>query len=123
MVILARHVFWSEDNFHTLEITKPNLSDAGSYSVTAQNLHGLVSCKCNLIIDKGSRAYASPEFSSNIEPSTLQLRKGDDLRLTGKIEAYPSVDAVWYKDGVLFGIMTWKYYYYTLIHIADFRSV
>ncbi|KAJ8954585.1 hypothetical protein NQ318_003116 [Aromia moschata] len=56
----ARHVFWSDDNFQTLEISKTCLEDSGVYSISAQNQFGSLSCRCNLIVDKGIKAYLSP---------------------------------------------------------------
>ncbi|KRT78694.1 Immunoglobulin, partial [Oryctes borbonicus] len=63
-----RHRFWTEDHFQTLEIAKTYLEDSGVYCVTAANEHGSVTCRCNLVVDKGIRAYVAPEFNIPIEP-------------------------------------------------------
>lgn len=68
--------------------------------MTATNEHGSVSCRCNLVVDKGIRAYVAPEFVIPIEPLESTLRLGEELRLNGQIQAYPTVGVMWYRDGV-----------------------
>lgn len=99
--ISARLTFWSEDNFQTLEISKANLEDSGVYSVVAQNVHGSVSCRCNLVVDHGIPAYIAPRFLHNLEPELSEVKKGKELRISGKIQAYPAVGITWYRNGVL----------------------
>ncbi|KAK9886795.1 hypothetical protein WA026_018448 [Henosepilachna vigintioctopunctata] len=96
----GRYNFWTDNKFHTLEISKTALNDSGIYTVIAQNNHGTVSCCCNLVVDQGIRAYVSPSFKTELEPSSVLLKEGEEIRLSGKIEAYPIVGVVWYRDGM-----------------------
>lgn len=100
LVLLGRHSFWTDGNFQTLEISKTTLEDSGIYCVTAQNNFGSISCSCSLVADKGIKAYISPEFSENLEPSYLEIEEGNELRLSSRVVAYPVVGFMWYKDGV-----------------------
>lgn len=70
------------------------LEDSGCYMVTAKNANGSVSCRCNLVVDKGIRAYIAPEFLCGLE-SAYTVKFGGELRMTAQIEAYPSVGIVW----------------------------
>lgn len=36
-----------------------------------------------------------------MEPSTVEIKEGKELRLTGKVQAYPAVGVSWYKNGVI----------------------
>lgn len=74
--------------------------DSGTYTVTAKNEHGSVSCRCDLVVDQGIRAYVAPRFVVKLEPEGAELREGQELRLSGKVEAYPSVGLTWYRDKV-----------------------
>lgn len=91
---LERYTFWNEEHFHTLEITKTILDDSGCYTASARNEHGSVSCRCNLVVDKGIRAYVAPEFITELEVAR-SVKLGGELRLTAQVEAYPSVGVVW----------------------------
>lgn len=97
---LARHSFWTDGNFQTLEISKTILEDSGSYCATAHNNFGSISCRCSLVVDKGIKAYIPPGFSENLEPSYMEIEEGSELRLCGRVVAYPVVGVMWYKDGV-----------------------
>lgn len=88
------HVFWSEESFHTLEMSHTRLEDSGCYSATARNANGAVSCRCHLVVDKGIRAYVAPEFLFELEPEH-SVREGGELRLSAQVEAYPSVGVMW----------------------------
>lgn len=101
MSLLDRHAFWSEDRFHTLELNNARPEDAGVYSVTAQNIHGSVSCHCNLVVDQGLRAYVTPRFLTKLEPEVVELKEGQKLCLKGEVKAYPSVVITWYRDKVV----------------------
>ncbi|XP_043500905.1 titin homolog [Polistes fuscatus] len=95
-----RHVFWDdESNFHTLEIIHSTLEDSGCYMVTAKNIHGSVSCRSVLVVDKGIRAYVAPEFLYGLD-AAYTVRLNDELRMSAQIEAYPSVGVVWHRDGL-----------------------
>ncbi|XP_043669858.1 titin-like isoform X2 [Vespula pensylvanica] len=95
-----RHVFWNDDsNFHTLEIIHSTLEDSGCYMVTAKNIHGSVSCRSILVVDKGIRAYVAPEFLYGLD-AVYAVRLNDELRMSARIEAYPSVGVVWHRDGL-----------------------
>ncbi|KAG7188123.1 hypothetical protein KM043_015968 [Ampulex compressa] len=95
-----RHVLWDdESNFHTLEITHSSLDDSGCYMVTAKNTSGSVSCRSNLVVDKGIRAYVSPEFLYGLD-AAYTVKAGTELRMSVQIEAYPSVGVVWHRDGI-----------------------
>ncbi|XP_011632760.1 titin-like [Pogonomyrmex barbatus] len=95
-----RHVFWDDDsNFHTLEIIHSTLEDSGCYMVTARNINGSVSCRCNLVVDKGIRAYIAPEFLRDLN-AVYTIPSGRELRMSAQLEAYPSVGVVWHRDGI-----------------------
>ncbi|KAI4493465.1 hypothetical protein M0804_001641 [Polistes exclamans] len=95
-----RHVVWDdESNFHTLEIIHSTLEDSGCYMVTAKNIHGSVSCRSVLVVDKGIRAYVAPEFLYGLD-AAYTVRLNDELRMSAQIEAYPSVGVVWHRDGL-----------------------
>lgn len=83
-----------EGRFHTLELGRAMLDDAGEYGLTASNEHGTVTCKARLTVDKGIRAYVAPEFVQEL-PEKLEVTEGDDLRLKAVVEAYPSVGISW----------------------------
>lgn len=94
------HLIFSDGHFQTLEISKTNLNDSGIYSVVAENIYGAISCRCVLTVDKGIKAYIKPEFINHLEPSNCELHEGDELNITGRIQAYPSVGIMWYRDGL-----------------------
>ncbi|KAM0731548.1 Myosin light chain kinase, smooth muscle [Formica fusca] len=95
-----RHIFWDDDsNFHTLEIIHSTLDDSGCYMVTARNVNGSVSCRCNLVVDKGIRAYVAPEFLRGLD-AAYTIHSGGELRMSAQLEAYPSVGVVWHRDGI-----------------------
>lgn len=52
------------------------------------------------MVDKGIKAYVTPGFSENLEPSYLEIEEGSELRLSSRVTAYPVVGVMWYKDGV-----------------------
>lgn len=52
------------------------------------------------MVDKGLKGYIAPQFSTPLEPSQCQAKEGGELRLSARVEAYPSVGVMWYKDGV-----------------------
>lgn len=62
--------------------------------VTAKNIHGSVSCRSILVVDKGIRAYVAPEFLYGLD-AAYAVRLNDELRMSARIEAYPSVGVVW----------------------------
>lgn len=88
-----RHTFWSDENFHTLELSNTQCEDSGSYSITARNAHGSVSCKSHLVVDKGIRAYVAPEFLYGMDDCTV--KENGEIRLIARVEAYPSVGVMW----------------------------
>ncbi|XP_059620294.1 muscle M-line assembly protein unc-89-like, partial [Phlebotomus argentipes] len=89
---------WNENNFYTLEILRTTLDDGGRYTVTARNEMGSVSCHCNLVVDKGIRAYIAPDFYCGLDP-LYTFREGSEIRLSAQVEAYPSVGVTWHRDG------------------------
>lgn len=89
-LFLDRYVILNEGAFSTLEIMRATLDDSGTYTATATNEHGSMSCHCNLTVDKGIRAYVSPEFLGTLE-SDYTVKCGHEIRLCAQIEAYPSV--------------------------------
>lgn len=99
-MVVDRHLFWTEDNFHTLEISKTRMEDSAVYCAIAHNEHGSVTCRCNLVVDKGIRAYIAPIFYCSFEKEEISLLEGEELRLNAQIEAYPTVGVMWYRDGV-----------------------
>lgn len=87
----GNHMIINDDQLHTLKILRTEIeSSNGIYTATARNEHGYVSCHCNLIVDKGIRAYIAPEFICSF-PEQCALKEGDTLKLTAQIEAYPAV--------------------------------
>ena len=69
---------------------RATLDDSGTYTATATNEYGQISCHCNLIVDKGIRAYIAPEFLASFDPN-YNVKYGHELRLCAQIEAYPTV--------------------------------
>lgn len=94
-----RIAFFQEDNFSTLEISRTYLEDSGQYTVTARNDLGSVSCHCNLIVDKGIRAYISPDFYKALDP-VYTYDEGEVIKLSAHIESFPSVGVTWHHDGL-----------------------
>ncbi|CAG5003249.1 unnamed protein product [Parnassius apollo] len=95
----ARHTKFQDELFYTLEIAPTNLEDGGVYEATARNNSGAISCHCNLVVDKGIRAYVAPEFCCGLEP-LYEVSVGDELRISAVVEAYPSVGVTWFRDGI-----------------------
>lgn len=89
-IITERHVILNDGQFNTLEIIKASLDDCGTYSATARNEYGSVSCHCNLVVDKGIRAYIAPEFIVALDPE-FDTKERNEIRLSAQIEAYPAV--------------------------------
>jgi hypothetical protein len=73
-----------------MEISKTVLEDSAQYTATARNELGSVSCHCDLTVDKGIRAYIAPEFNHELQAFCM-LAEGGEIRLTGQVEAYPTV--------------------------------
>jgi hypothetical protein len=94
-----RIAFLQEDQFSTLEISRTYLEDSGQYTVTARNELGSVSCHCNLVVDKGIRAYISPEFIKPLD-MIYTYNENDEIRLEAAVEAYPSVGVTWHHDHI-----------------------
>lgn len=94
-----RVMFLEEDLHNTLEISRTFLEDSGEYTASIQNDFGSVSCHCNLIVDKGIRAYIAPEFIRQVQEK-VTCREFEDIRLTAQVEAYPSVGVTWHKNGL-----------------------
>lgn len=94
-----RILTWVDHQFHTIEISNTVLCDSGVYTATARNALGSVSCHCNLVVDKGIRAYIAPEFLVNFNAMNV-VRENHEIRLAAQIEAYPTVGITWYRDGV-----------------------
>ncbi|XP_023937954.2 uncharacterized protein LOC112045836 isoform X2 [Bicyclus anynana] len=95
----CRHSTSQDEYFHTLEIAPTTLDDGGVYEAMARNGSGAISCRCNLVVDKGIRAYIAPEFCCGFDP-LYSVCEGDELRISAIVEAYPSVGVTWYRDGV-----------------------
>lgn len=94
-----RIITWVDNQFHTIEISNTTLADSGVYTATAKNFLGSVSCHCNLIVDKGIRAYITPEFLCNFNSMNV-VKENHEVRLSAQIEAYPTVGIIWYKNGI-----------------------
>lgn len=96
----SRQSIISQDNqFYTLELASTSLNDSGIYTCTAKNELGSVSCHCSLVVDKGIRAYISPEFYMPLDPLYI-VQEGQEIRLTAKVEAYPAVGVSWHRNGI-----------------------
>lgn len=83
-----RIAFFQEDQFSTLEISRTYLEDSGQYTATAMNVLGSISCHCNLIVDKGIRAYISPEFLKPLD-LVYSVQENEDIQIEAHVEAYP----------------------------------
>lgn len=83
-----------------MEITQANADDPGSYRISAKNIHGSVSCRCNLTVDRGIRAYIAPEFDAPLPIEPIAVKEGGEITLSAHVEAYPTVDVMWYRDEV-----------------------
>uniref|UniRef100_A0A0K8UDN7 Myosin light chain kinase, smooth muscle n=4 Tax=Bactrocera latifrons TaxID=174628 RepID=A0A0K8UDN7_BACLA len=94
-----RCLITSDGQFHTLELASTVLDDSGIYTCTAKNELGSVSCHCSLVVDKGIRAYISPEFYMPLDPLYI-YQEGQEIRLAAKVEAYPTVGVSWHRNGV-----------------------
>lgn len=94
-----RILTWIDHQFHTIEISNTVLNDSGVYTATARNALGSVSCHCNLVVDKGIRAYIAPEFLCNFNSMNV-VKENHEVRLAAQIEAYPTVGITWYRNGV-----------------------
>ncbi|XP_051862031.1 muscle M-line assembly protein unc-89 isoform X49 [Drosophila albomicans] len=94
-----RHLITAEGQFFTLEIAATTLDDSGDYTCTAKNELGSVSCHSVLVVDKGIRAYISPDFYVPLDPFYV-FREGSEIRLSTKVEAYPSVGVTWHRNGM-----------------------
>lgn len=94
-----RIAFLQEDQFNTLEISRTYLEDCGQYTATAKNDLGSVSCHCNLVVDKGIRAYISPEFIKSLD-LVYTYEENDEIRIQAHVEAYPAVGVTWHHDGL-----------------------
>ncbi|XP_043866600.1 titin isoform X5 [Drosophila mojavensis] len=94
-----RHLITAEGQFYTLEIAATLLEDSGNYTCTAKNELGSVSCHCCLVVDKGIRAYISPDFYVPLDPFYV-FRQGTEIRLSTKVEAYPAVGVTWHRNGM-----------------------
>lgn len=94
-----RIAFLQEDQFSTLEISRTHLDDSGQYTARATNALGAISCHCNLIVDKGIRAYISPEFCKALD-LIYTYEENDEIRIEAHVEAYPAVGVTWHHDGL-----------------------
>lgn len=99
LFILDRFIWLNDEQFSTLEISRAILDDTGTYTATATNDHGSVSCHCSLIVDKGIRAYIAPEFLGTLD-TEYTFHCGKEIRLYAQIEAYPSVGVNWYRNNI-----------------------
>ncbi|BFG05551.1 titin [Drosophila madeirensis] len=94
-----RHLITAEGQFFTLEIAATTLDMSGTYTCLAKNELGSVSCHCNLVVDKGIRAYISPDFYVPLDPFYV-FPEGSEIRLSTKVEAYPAVGVTWHRNGM-----------------------
>ncbi|XP_017077859.1 myosin light chain kinase, smooth muscle-like isoform X4 [Drosophila eugracilis] len=94
-----KHLISAEGQFFTLEIAATTLDDSGTYTCLAKNELGSVSCHSTLVVDKGIRAYISPDFYVPLDPFYI-FREGSEIRLSTKVEAYPSVGVTWHRNGM-----------------------
>ncbi|KAL7737597.1 hypothetical protein ACLKA6_007710 [Drosophila palustris] len=94
-----RHLITADGQFFTLEIAATTLDDSGDYTCTAKNELGSVSCHSCLVVDKGIRAYISPDFYVPLDPFYV-FREGSEIRLSTKVEAYPAVGVTWHRNGM-----------------------
>ncbi|XP_034651180.1 LOW QUALITY PROTEIN: muscle M-line assembly protein unc-89-like [Drosophila subobscura] len=95
----SRHLITAEGQFFTLEIAATTLDMSGTYTCLAKNELGSVSCHCNLVVDKGIRAYISPDFYVPLDPFYV-FPEGSEIRLSTKVEAYPAVGVTWHRNGM-----------------------
>lgn len=88
-------IYKEAGNFHSLEINQTKSEHSGTYSAVATNSSGTVSCKCNLIVDKGIRTYIGPKFVDKLE-KVYSITEGSELRIRAVICAYPAVGITWF---------------------------
>lgn len=83
----------SDGNAYTLKITGVTRVDAGEYSVKAENEHGSVTSKTNLLIK------CTPEITKGL--TNMIVTEGDtDVTLNVAVDAYPKPGIKWYIDGI-----------------------
>jgi hypothetical protein len=56
-------------------------------------MHGSISCRCRLVVDKGIRAYLAPVFIFGLE--NKEVKPGCEIRVCAQVEAYPTVGITW----------------------------
>ncbi|VDL91668.1 unnamed protein product [Schistocephalus solidus] len=92
----------------TLEIRRAELSDAGSYNVTASNKNGSDSSSAIVTILPEQKIGSSvPRFVTELSNSTVV--EGGSLTLEAQVEGFPEPQIRWFKDGKLlatFGRLT-----------------
>lgn len=88
-----------DGQFNTVEIRSVTLDESGIYTATATNEHGSLSCHCNLVVDKGIKAYSAPEFVERMK-SDYVVDGGGEIFLTAQIEAHPSVGLKLYRNNM-----------------------
>ncbi|CAG4977771.1 unnamed protein product [Colias eurytheme] len=81
------------DGLITMELLNAIPSDSGDYSCTVENEHGSVTTSAKL------KVYPSFE-PSPIPPTFTRSIRGEELRISAIVEAYPSVGVTWYREGV-----------------------
>ncbi|XP_037075887.1 titin homolog, partial [Pollicipes pollicipes] len=90
---------WQEaHDFYTLEITSAKFADVGSYSATAANEHGSITCSCMLVVDCGPLMYVAPELVRPL-PEVTKVEANSTLELQARCTAYPAISVLWHREG------------------------
>lgn len=94
-------IYDEADDFHTLEISRARVEHSGTYTISAANSSGSVSCKCDLIVDKGIRSYVEPRFVQKLD-TCYSVTEDAQLRIKATVQAYPIVGITWYDSFFIF---------------------
>ncbi|XP_065224953.1 titin-like isoform X4 [Planococcus citri] len=92
-------IYEEADGFQSLEICRSMPEHSGTYMITASNDSGSVSCKCDLLVDKGIRTYIEPKFIEKLD-MVYSTVEDTQLRIKALVQAYPSVGITWQKNGI-----------------------
>ncbi|XP_045143443.1 myosin light chain kinase, smooth muscle isoform X2 [Echinops telfairi] len=84
---------YEEDGFHYLCLLSARTRDSGSYSCTASNVRGRVSCGWTLLVKRLPRTEVAPSFSSI--PKDCSIVEGQDLVLQCSVLGTPVPQITW----------------------------
>ncbi|XP_037065678.1 myosin light chain kinase, smooth muscle isoform X3 [Peromyscus leucopus] len=82
---------------HYLCLRRARMRDSGSYSCTASNILGHVSCSWTLLVERSNLAQTAPSFSSVLKDSVVI--EGQDLVLRCSVRGTPVPRITWLLNG------------------------